>query len=265
MAKMILSGEIGSAVTAENVRRDLSNFGSADLEVHLSSPGGSVSTGLEIFNIFRDRKRTYPHSRLTARLVGVVASMGSYIAACEAFDSVVCEDNAVLMLHNPASTVQGGAGELRKVASVLDGIGETLAAAYARRSRKSVEEIKTMMADETWLFGEEIKAAGFADTVERTATTLNRVAAVASAKARFSACVPGIKADIAAHALRAIDAAGAEGKMREMVNSARRSLGMPPAVFESFSTDDVGDGIIRDEKSLAAAVRQARRTLGLPV
>jgi hypothetical protein len=52
--------------------------------------------------------------------------------------------------------------------------------------------------------------------------------------------------------------------MREMVNSARRALGMPPAVFESFSPDDVGDGIIRTEADMRRAVAAARAELGLP-
>jgi hypothetical protein len=140
----------------------------------------------------------------------------------------------------------------------LTASAETIAAAM-----RELPEIRRRNQDhvgrETWLFGRKIRA-----TVRGNRGTdgvdLKRVAAVASAKARISACVPGIKADIAG--MRCVDRfdAGAEVKMREMVNSARRSLVCRRPV-RCFSTRGVGvaSSAMRNH---SRAVRQARQRLG---
>ncbi len=234
MKRIILSGEIGAAVTAAQVRRDINGAGSGDIEILISSPGGSVSAGLEIYNIIRDRKRDYPNSRMIARGVGIAASMGSYLLVNEAFNRIVVEDNAVLMIHNPAATIQGDAEELRKTAGVLDRIGDILASAYSRRMRKSIFEVKAIMAREEWYTGQDILSAGLADEIATTGNAVNREQVIARAKAAYTATLPRIRADIAASA-------------------GRLDLSTPER-----STD----GVIRNEADLMAAVAEHRIKLG---
>ncbi|MCE5192090.1 MAG: ATP-dependent Clp protease proteolytic subunit [Actinomycetia bacterium] len=75
-------------------------------------------------------------------------------------------DGAYFMIHNAWTIALGNAAELRKTAGLLDAIDADNAALYQARSNKTIDEVKAMMAEETWLTAEEAVAMGFADEVE---------------------------------------------------------------------------------------------------
>ena len=164
MAKKInISGEIGWDYTATSIRDSLRYAKGEDLEIDIASPGGDVFDGIEIFNAIRDYKRDYPAAQIMGNLKGVVASMASYIASNPAFDLVVAEDNAVYMIHNPWMLAVGDYNEMARQADFLAGLAGILAVAYQSRTGKSEKEIRAMMDETVWLFGSEIKDAGFVD------------------------------------------------------------------------------------------------------
>jgi hypothetical protein len=55
---------------------------------------------------------------------------------------------------------------MREIADVLDKMTAAFAAAYSAKSGKGPEEVKAIMAKETWLTAAEAVAAGFADEIE---------------------------------------------------------------------------------------------------
>jgi hypothetical protein len=67
------------------------------------------------------------------------------------------------MIHNPWSLSIGDYRETQKTADFLAGLADLMGDAYASATGKSKADIAAMMDAETWLFGDEIKAAGFAD------------------------------------------------------------------------------------------------------
>lgn len=164
MAKKInISGEIGWDYTASGIRESLRGAKGEDIEIDIASPGGDVFDGIEIYNAIRDYKRDFPGAQIMATLKGVVASMASYIASNPAFDLVAAEDNAVYMIHNPWMLAIGDYNEMTKQASFLEGLASIMATAYISRSGKTESDIRAMMDAETWLFGSEMKDAGFVD------------------------------------------------------------------------------------------------------
>uniref|UniRef100_UPI0026292C31 ATP-dependent Clp protease proteolytic subunit n=1 Tax=uncultured Paracoccus sp. TaxID=189685 RepID=UPI0026292C31 len=66
-------------------------------------------------------------------------------------------------IHDPAGLVMGTASDMRAMAEALDKVGGSLAAGYAAKSGRSIEEIAALMAAETWLDASEALALGFAD------------------------------------------------------------------------------------------------------
>jgi hypothetical protein len=54
---------------------------------------------------------------------------------------------------------------MRKTAEVLEKYGQRMIPDYAKKSGKSEDEIRSIMAEETWYAGQEIVDAGFADEV----------------------------------------------------------------------------------------------------
>ena len=161
--KITISGEIGWDYTSLSVKDSLRSANGSDIELEIASPGGDVFDGIEIYNAIRDYKRDNPKSQIMATLKGLVASMASYIASNPAIDLVAAEDNAVYMIHNPWMLAMGDYREMVKQSAFLEGLAGILASAYVERTGKKETEIRSLMDSETWLFGSEMKDAGFVD------------------------------------------------------------------------------------------------------
>lgn len=177
-----ISGEIGWEVTPDKIREQLNGANGADLDVYIASPGGFVFDGIEIFNMFRDYKRKYPESQMSVTLKGLAASMASYLAVNPVFDLIAAEDNAVFMVHNVWGVSVGDYRDMKKTAEIFEGLGDIIGNAYSAKTKKSKKEIKNMMDDETWLFGEEIKTAGFVDEIIKTPEPKEKASAITSAR-----------------------------------------------------------------------------------
>lgn len=160
--RIAIDGIVGLDVLAEDVRAQLDVAGGEEIDLTISSPGGAVYEGIAIYNALRDYKRE--GGKINARVVGLAASMATYIPM--AADTVSIEDNAVWMIHNPLTIAIGNQNDMRKQADILDGIAGVLASAYAKKTGKDVGDIRALMDEETYLFGEDIKENGFADSVE---------------------------------------------------------------------------------------------------
>jgi ATP-dependent Clp protease, protease subunit len=161
-ATLSIYDDIGMwGVTARDFIAELRNF-SGDLELEVSSLGGSVFEGVAIYNALK-RYREQEGNSLTVRVMGVAASIASYIAM--AGGKIVMPANTYLMVHKPWGGVAGNADEMRDYADVLDKIEGSLIGAYASRSGKSEDEIRTLLAEDTWMTAQEAVDAGFADEV----------------------------------------------------------------------------------------------------
>ena len=174
-----ISGVIGWDVTGQQVRDALAAADGSPVEIQLSSVGGFVFDGLEIFNLIKN----YDGEK-TARLMGVAASMGSYIPlAC---DKIIAEANAVMMIHNAWGMGIGTAEDLRAEATVLEGLSSIICAAYVAKTGKTMEECQAMMDAETWMFGQEMVDAGFVDEMVGTPDKSAKAEAVKTARAALA-------------------------------------------------------------------------------
>lgn len=183
-----ISGVIGWEVIPKDIRDALDEAGDADIEVQISSPGGYVFDGLEIYNLLRNYK-----GYVTTRLMGLAASMASYIAMVG--DFVIAEDNSVFMLHNVSGLALGDHKTMRKTANIIEGLRNMLAEKYAEKSGQSLTEVKELMDDTTFLFGDEILKAGFVDEVAKTKKTKDKGSAVASAALVVAECEEKMKVE----------------------------------------------------------------------
>jgi ATP-dependent Clp protease protease subunit len=112
--------------------------------------------------------------------------MASYLACCPAADRVVAEDNAVFMIHNAWTWAVGNAADLIKTAETLTGLDALMNQAYVKRTGKSADEIASMMSAETWLYGSEIRDAGFVDEIIGSEDgEKDRAAALSTGKVKF--------------------------------------------------------------------------------
>lgn len=199
MKTIVISGVIGWDVSPADIRKQIAEaVGNEPLDIQINSPGGFVTDGLEIFNIIRN----YAGPK-TTHLMGLAASMGSYIAL--AGDKVTAEANVIYMIHNVLGVAVGNHNEIRKTADIFEGLSVLLAQAYVKKTGKPMAEVRKMMDDETYLFGSEAKDAGFIDEIIGEPSE-EKALAIALARAARATCDETVKKGSDAGALDRIAA-----------------------------------------------------------
>lgn len=131
------------------------------LDIEINSPGGSVFDG---YTIYQEIKTLQDRGVVVNVLItGMAASMASVIAM--AADKVAIVPHGRMMIHDASNVVAGNAEQLRQAAELLDSISNDIAEIYAKRTGKSVEDIRDLMKKETWMSAKEAVENGFADEV----------------------------------------------------------------------------------------------------
>lgn len=192
MPDIVIDGIIGWDVLAEDVRAQLKKVGDGPIDISISSPGGSVFEGLAIYNLIKSHK-----GETTSTITGLAASMASYIAL--AADNVHAHENSVYMIHNASTFTGGDHRDLRKTADRLEALTNLVSRKYVSQTGQTSAEIRRLMDDETFLFGEEIKEAGFVDKIIEIDSTdageTNKAENVELARMIFDDCVAKMKAE----------------------------------------------------------------------
>ena len=147
-------------IQAETFIKDFNNLTEKTIHLRFNSPGGSVFDGTAMFNTIKNHK-----SRTIAHIDGLAASISSIVAL--AADEVRMSENAFMMIHDPWSMVVGSADDMRDEADLLDKVGGTIATTYINKTGKTDEEIKNLMAAETWMTADEALEMGFIDAIDK--------------------------------------------------------------------------------------------------
>ena len=182
-------GEIGWELWTSELRAQLKASKGDDLTIRFSSIGGSIFEGSDIITMLTDHRRDNPNIKMNLEIKGVAASMGSAVASSPVWNEVVVEPTSMFMLHNPWSIGIGDFKEMQTQADFLKSARDMFAKVYGDRSGNTLSEIQEMMDNETWLFGDEIVQAGFADKIAaqpELSGPQDKVFAMAQMKATFS-------------------------------------------------------------------------------
>lgn len=145
-------------VEAKQFCQELATIKTANIDLHINSPGGSVFDGLAIYNALQ----RHP-ANVTSYVDGLAASIASVIAL--AGSKVVMAENALFMIHNPWGFAQGSAEDMRKCADVLDKCKDSIMVAYRNKTGLDDAALSAAMDAETWYSAEEAQSAGFVDEV----------------------------------------------------------------------------------------------------
>ncbi len=130
----------------------------ARLDLRINSGGGDVFDGLAIYNLLREHD-----ARKTVHVDGLAASIASVIAM--AGDDIQIADSGFMMIHNAWGLVMGDAEEARKFAGLLDQTSGAIADVYVARTGQPLDQVRQLMADETWMGSEQAIELGFADSI----------------------------------------------------------------------------------------------------
>lgn len=147
-------------VTAQQFTQDLKGLGKVKkIDLHINSDGGDVFDGRAIYTQLAQHS-----ARITCYVDGLAASIASLIAM--AGDEIRMADGSYMMIHKAWGLCIGNDEEMRTMADLLQSVSDTIADTYAARTKCPLDNVKAMMAAETWMTAKEAKDKGFCDVVD---------------------------------------------------------------------------------------------------
>lgn len=128
MHEIMIYGPIGMGwgANAEDIERQLSDAGGADVTVRINSGGGGFDEGPAIYNALARYE-----GAITTEVSGVAYSMASMILQAGSPRRMAA--NSVVMIHGSQSEAGGSAEDLRKQAEVMDVHTSAMVSAYTAR------------------------------------------------------------------------------------------------------------------------------------
>lgn len=166
---LYLRGYVGGAdFDANLVSRVLSKQKDQPVTVLIDSLGGSLATALSIAAAFRE------HGNVTAHFVGMNASAAT-IASMGA-KHITIDSSAMYLVHKcsaeffqwaslNADQLQAQIDQLAQMKSDLEKMDLNVAQMYARKCKKTVEDLLALMKTGGWLTAEEAHQWGFVDSL----------------------------------------------------------------------------------------------------
>lgn len=151
----LIEGIIGLDILPAQISDFLNSADNSPVKFQINSPGGFVFDAIAIHNLILQ----YP-AHVEIEILSLCASSASFIAT--AGDLVTVFPDSVYMLHNAWLFSYGDHNKLREDADHIEKISNLLVNAYSNFSDKPVDEIKSLMDAETFLFGKEIVDNRFA-------------------------------------------------------------------------------------------------------
>jgi ATP-dependent Clp protease protease subunit len=236
VAEISVYDEIGFwGVQAKDFAREVKAITATTIKLFINSPGGSVFDAVAMFNILAMSGKT-----IEVHVLGIAASAASYLAMVGA--KVVMPDNTFMFLHNPINGVYGNAEEMRGMADVLDKIGASMTATYAKRFKGDEQALTDLLAAESYLTAAECLQYGFCDEVTDPI----------AATAKFDP-------DLVPEAVRAIAFKAAAPEPEPAIGLPEQiKVSLAAANLSEFEAVFSTDLAIADEAALTVAVATAR-------
>lgn len=149
----------GEGVSAKQFADDLKKHKNVKtIDLRINSEGGDVFDGKAMYSLLVDHRAT-----VNVFVDGLAASAASYIAM--AGDNITISESAFFMIHNAWTVAFGGADDFRRTADLLETVNQTVLDVYVARTKRSEDEVRKWMDEETWFTGKESVENGFADAM----------------------------------------------------------------------------------------------------
>ena len=178
---------IGSgSLSSSSVQAQLEAAAGQDVEVHISSVGGSAFDAIAIYDLLKK----YP-GNLTTYVDALAASAASIVAM--GGKTIVMSKYALLMIHKPMVGTGGNADELLKDVQMLNVVQSRLAQIYMDKTGLDGITINSLINAVTWLSADQALDLGFIDQVEDYATDITNTAIIKNyitiAPAAYQRCI----------------------------------------------------------------------------
>lgn len=162
--RIIFLGEEVNDVSANLVVAQLlfleSEDPSKDISLYINSPGGSISSGMAIYDTMQ-----YIKCDVSTICVGMAASMGAFLLAGGTKGKRKALPNAEILIHQPLGGAQGQATEIEIAARHIIRTKERMNRLLAQNTGKSYEDLVKDTDRDNWMTAQEAVEYGLIDSV----------------------------------------------------------------------------------------------------
>jgi ATP-dependent Clp protease protease subunit len=131
-----------------------------DIDIYINSPGGSVTSGLAIYDTMR-----FIQCDIRTWCIGQAASMGAVLLAAGTKGKRHALKHSRVMIHQPWGGVQGTASDVAIQAEEILKLKKTLNQILANHSGKTIQQVEQDTDRDKFLSADEAKEYGLVDEV----------------------------------------------------------------------------------------------------
>jgi ATP-dependent Clp protease protease subunit len=132
-----------------------------DIQLYINSPGGSVTSGLAIYDTMQ-----FVHSDIRTMCIGQAASMGALLLAGGTKGKRTCLPNSRVMIHQPSGGSQGQASDIEIQAKEILFLRERLNLILAEHTGKDLDTIARDTERDNFMTAAQALEYGLIDEVQ---------------------------------------------------------------------------------------------------
>lgn len=131
-----------------------------DIQLYINSPGGSVTSGLAIYDTMQ-----YVKPDVSTICIGMAASMGAFLLSSGAKGKRIALPNSEIMIHQPSGGSRGQAADIKIQAEHILKTKEKLNRILSENSGQPFEKVEKDSDRDYFMSAEEAKAYGLIDEI----------------------------------------------------------------------------------------------------
>ena len=160
---IFITGEINDAVANTVVAELLyleAKDSTKDIDIYINSPGGSVTSGLAIYDTMNFTK-----CDVSTICIGMAASMAAFLLSSGTKGKRYALPSSEIMIHQPLGGAQGQASDIKIQAEHILALKKKLNSVLAANTGKPVEQIENDTDRDNYLTAEDALNYGLIDKI----------------------------------------------------------------------------------------------------
>src|SRR5271170_931058 len=134
-----------------------------DIHLYINSPGGSVTSGLAIYDTMQ-----FMTCDVNTYCLGMAASMGAFLLCAGTKGKRYALPNSDIMIHQVSGGAQGTASDVERTVEYMYKLKKRLISILAHHTGKSNEQIQADSDRDYWITAQQAKDYGLVDEVVKS-------------------------------------------------------------------------------------------------
>ena len=159
---IFISGEINDSLANSVIASllYLDSINHDDISIYINSPGGSVSSGLAIYDTMQ-----FISSDVSTICVGMAASMGAFLLSSGTIGKRFVLPNSDIMIHQPLGGAEGQASDIKITSDHIVLLRKRLNKILAKNTKQTLRKIEKDTERDYYLNAREALEYGLVDKI----------------------------------------------------------------------------------------------------